>query len=168
MITENHTHCMLVGYIGVLQSKWHHRVIVYPNGVRNDIYFLSSGHILIWLCSEKPSIKDILSKPHVLSIVTLVMCNKNSSLGQTVLRSRKLVQTLIFLFFLRMGTMLATQSGCCSPRRKPHSMSLWISVSIAAIMWGPNCHYYWLTGSLSSLMLKRCITTWGSRPGISS
>ena len=71
-----------------------------PNGVHNDVYFSSSGYILIWLYPKKSSIKDILSKPYVLSIMTSVIGNENSSLGQAVLRSRKSMQTLIFLFFI--------------------------------------------------------------------
>jgi len=106
-------------------------VTVYPNGVHNDICFSSSRHILIWLYPEKPSIKDILSKTHVLSIMMSVICNENSSLEHVALRSRKSVQTLIFLFFLRTCTMLATQFGCCPSRMKPHSMFGFI----AAIMW---------------------------------
>ena len=38
--------------------------------------------------SEKPSMKDIRSNSHVLSIIISVMGNENSSLGQAVLRSR--------------------------------------------------------------------------------
>ena len=55
--------------------------------------------------------------------MTSVIDNENSSSRQAALRSQKLMQTLIFLFFLRMGTILATQSGCCSSRMKPRSMS---------------------------------------------
>ena len=42
----------------------------------NGVYFLSSGYILIWLYPEKSSIRDILSKTHVSSIITSVMDNE--------------------------------------------------------------------------------------------
>jgi len=35
-------------------------------------------------------------------------------------------------FFLKTGTMLETQSGCCSSQMKPHSMSFWTSASVAS------------------------------------
>jgi len=61
---------------------------------------LLSGYILIWFYPKKLSMKDIFSKPHVLSIMMSVMNNKDLSLGQVMLRSWKSLQTLIFPFFL--------------------------------------------------------------------
>ena len=71
--------------------------------------------------------------------------NHNISDGQwkLILRTGGVEITVIdtnlnFPFFLRTGTMLATQSGCCSSRMKPHTMSLWTSASIASIMFGQS------------------------------
>jgi len=61
------------------------------------------GVFWFWLYPENPSMNDILSKPFILSIMTLVMGNRNSSLGHATLRSRKLMQTLIFPFFFSTG-----------------------------------------------------------------
>ena len=86
--------------------------------------------------------------------MTSVMGNKNSSLGHVVLKSRKSMRTLNFPFFLRTGTTLAVQSGCCSFRMKPHSMNLWTLILITSIMSGQNRHYYCLTDIVSGLILR--------------
>jgi len=139
-----------------------------PRGVLKDVCFSSSGYILIWLYPEKPSIKDILSNPYVLSIITSMIGRENSSLGQAAFRSQKSMQIWIFSFFLGTGTMLATQSGYCSSLTKSESMSFLTSDSIASIILGRNHHCCYLTGLVFGLMLRRCIAIWGSSPGISS
>jgi len=87
--------------------------------------------------------KDIHSNPHLLSIMTSVIRRENSSLGQTSFRSRKLMQTRIFPFFLVTGTILATQSGCCSYLMKSESISFLTSDWIASIISrrNPRCCY---------------------------
>ena len=75
MITKNGVHCTLVGWTGIFQAKRHHRVIVYPNGIRNDAYFSSSRYILIWLYPEKSS-----HKGH--SLDTVCVINYDISDGQ--------------------------------------------------------------------------------------
>ena len=164
MVTKDYTHCTLVGGTRVLWAKRHSCIAKTPNGVRNDVYFSLSEYILIWLYPEKPSIKDILSKPYLLSIMTSVMGNENLFLGEAILRSWKSIQIQIFLFFLSKGTMLATQSGCCSSRMKPYLMSFCTSASLASMMSGQNHRCYYLTGLASSLMLRWCMATWGSKP----
>ena len=142
MITENYAHGALISCTRILQSERHYCVKYTPNGILNDVCFSSSECILIWLYPEKPSMKDILSKPHVLSIMTPVMGNKNSYLGQAALRSQKSMQTLIFPFFFSTGTILATQSGCCSSWMKLHSwvyelrfrLPLWCWVKIIIVV----------------------------------
>src|SRR5438270_17727 len=52
-----------------------------------------------------------------------VMGNGNSSFGHASLRFRKSMQIRIDPFFLVTGTMLETQSGCCSSRINPESIS---------------------------------------------
>ena len=121
----------------------------------------SSSELLIWLNPEKSSMKDILSKLHVLSIIMSVMGNENSSLGHVALRSQKSMQTLIFLFFLSTGTRLPAQCRCYSSQMKPHSISLWTLISISSIMSGWNCRSCCLTGLVSGLMLRWCMATRG-------
>ena len=53
--------------------------------------------------------------------------------------------------------MLATQSECCSSCMKPHSMSLWTSISIASIMSGRKRRYCCFTGLMSGLVFNRCM-----------
>ena len=131
------------------------------------ICFSSSGYILIWLYPENPSMKDIRSNPHVLWIMTSVIGRGNSSLGQASFRYRKSMQIRIFPFFLATGTILPTQLGCCSSLMKPESIIFLTSDWIAYIISGRNRRCSCLTGFTSKLMLRWCIATWGSRPGIS-
>jgi len=106
--------------------------------------------------------KYIRSNPHVLPIMTSVIRRGNSSLGQASFRSRKLMQTQIFLFFLVIETILAIQSGCCSFLMKSESISFLTYDWIASIISGQNHHCCCLTGFASGLILKQCIVTWGS------
>ena len=56
---------------------------------------------MIWLYPEKPSIKDILSKPHVLSIITSVMGNKKFILWTCYVKIAKVnTGSDIFILFL--------------------------------------------------------------------
>ena len=112
--------------------------------------------------------KDILSNLHVLSVMTSVIGRGNTSLGQAAFRSRKSMQIRIFSFFLGTEMKLATQSECCHFLTKLKSMSFLTSNSIAFMISGQNCHCYCLTGFAFELILRRCIGTKGSCPGISS
>src|SRR3954470_883934 len=94
--------------------------------------------------------------------------NGNSSFGHASLRLRKSMQMRIDPFFLVTGTMLETQSGCCSLRINPESISLRTSCPMASIMYGRKRLCGCLTGFASALMLRRCIATFGSMPGMSS
>ena len=83
-------------------------------------------------------------------------------------RSRKSMQIWIFPFFLATGTILATQSGCSSSLMKPESMNFLTSDWIASIISGRNYRCCCLIGFTSELMLRQCIATRGSSPGMSS
>ena len=80
MIAEDRTHCPLIGCSGVLQSEGHYGVAVYPQGCSERSMLLVVGIYLNLVYPEKPSMKDILSNPHLLSIMTSVMGSGNSSL----------------------------------------------------------------------------------------
>jgi len=154
MITENHAYCILVGCTCVLETEWHHHVIVYPNGVHNDICFSSSRYILIWLYPEKPSIKDILLKPHVLSIIMSVICNENSSLEQVKVSA----DSDLVVLFKNMHNV--SNPVWVLSLLNEATFNEFVNFDfIAAIMWGQNCHHCCLTGSVSGLMLRWCIAT---------
>jgi len=69
------------------------------------------------------------------------------------------MQTWIFPFFLVTGTILATQSRCCSSLIKLEFISFLTSDWIASIISGQNRRCCCLTGFVSELMLRRCIAT---------
>src|SRR3954466_2493767 len=93
--------------------------------------------------------------------------NGNSSFGHASLRLRKSMQMRIDPFFLVTGTIFETQSGCCSSRINPESISFRTSCSMASIMLGRKRLWGCLTGFVPTLMLRRCIATLGSKPGMS-
>jgi len=168
MLMKNCIHSSMICYPCVLQSEGHDSIAIHPQWRPERCMLFIVGYILIWLYLEIPSIKDIRSNPHVLSIMTSVIGRENSSLGHALFRSWKLMQTLIFPFFLVTGLILATQSGCYSSLIKPKSISFLTSNWIVSIISGRNCHCCCLTGFASGLMLRRCIATWGSSLGMSS
>ena len=135
-----------------------------PNGILKNVCILSSGYILAWLYIKTLSIKDILSTPHVLSIMTSVIGRGNSSLDKQHSDHRNRCK----LFFLGTRMMLDTQSGRCSSLTKSESMNFLTSDSIASMFSRLNHHCCCLTGFTSGLMLRPCIGTCGSRPGMSS
>ena len=112
--------------------------------------------------------KDILSNPHVFSIMTSVIRRENSSLGQVAFRSWKSKQTWIFLFFLGTGMMLATQSGCCFFLTKLESMVFLTFDLISLMISGQNLHCCCLTDFASELILRWCLVACGSSLGMSS
>ena len=71
-------------------------------------------------------------------------------------------------FFLVMGMMLATQSRCYSFLMEPESISFLTFDWIASIISGRNHRCCCLTSFTFELMLRRCIATRGSKPGMSS
>jgi len=83
---------------------------------------------------REPSMKDICSNPHVLSIMTSMIERGNSPLRHASFRSQKSMQTRIFPFFLVTGTILATQLGCCSSLIKSEFISFLTSDWIAFIL----------------------------------
>jgi len=50
---KDYAHGTLISCTDILQSKRYYYVTVYPNGILNDLWFSSSGCILIWLYPKK-------------------------------------------------------------------------------------------------------------------
>ena len=142
MITEDRAYSMLVGCTSVLQAEWHHSITVYPQW-RSEWRMLFVIRVYLDLVVPWKAIH----KRHPFEAACVVNHNVNDGQRKFILRTSyiKLIKVdVIFPFFLRTGTMLATRSGCCSSRMKPYLMSLWTSVSIASMMSDRNCRCYCL------------------------
>lgn len=116
-----------------------------PCGTRKDVYFSSSRYILIMLYLEKPSMKDILSKSHMLLIIISVIRCRKLSFRQASFRSLKYMQTYTFPFFLMTSTTLATQSGCCFSLMNPKAFNFLTAISIVSYIFRLNFRCYWFT-----------------------
>lgn len=102
---------------------------------------------IFWFLKIHPWMKPF-SKLQVVSIMTSVMDNGNSSFGYASFKFLKSIQTLIFLFFLVTGTTLAIQSECYS-RINLDSINFLIPALVASIT--SDCF------SLTSFVLVKCL-----------
>ena len=100
----------------ILQSEGHDGVAIYPQWCpERSMFFIIRIHFDLVIPPQNPSMKDIRSNLHVLSIMTSVIGRGNSSLGQASFRSRKTMQIWIFPFFLATETIWLSNQDVALP-----------------------------------------------------